>query len=168
MGVPNLLHTADVLWKKRRQSGALVHIYLDVSGSMDGVVGSLYAATLDCEEFLQEAGEAARNCYLPGRYVPSGESETGRLFLLNFVNKYKKSPTAMAALGYDSLRVFLEAYKAAQGQPSEPLGNALHSTTNFEGATGPITVDPVLAVSKALPILKVKDGEFAFVESLEP
>ena len=52
MGVPNLLHPADVLWKKRRQSGALVHIYLDVSGSMDGVLGPLYAAALDCEEFL--------------------------------------------------------------------------------------------------------------------
>ena len=128
----------------------------------------LGTATWDCEEFLQEAGEAARNCYLPGRYVPSGESETGRLFLLNFVNKYKKSPSAMAALGYDSLRVFLEAYKAAQGQPGEPLRNALHTTTNLEGATGPITVDPVLAISKAIPVLKVKDGEFAFVETLEP
>jgi len=52
MGVPNLLHPADVLWKKRRQSGALVHIYLDVSGSMGGVLGPLYAAALDCEEFL--------------------------------------------------------------------------------------------------------------------
>jgi hypothetical protein len=52
MGVPNLLHPADVPWKKRRQSGALVHIYLDVSGSMDGVLGPLYAAALDCEEFL--------------------------------------------------------------------------------------------------------------------
>lgn len=52
MGVPNLLHPADVLWKKRRQSGALVHIYLDVSGSMDGVLGPLYGAALDCEEFL--------------------------------------------------------------------------------------------------------------------
>lgn len=52
MGVPNLLHPSDVPWKKRRQSGALVHIYLDVSGSMDEVLGPLYAAALDCEEFL--------------------------------------------------------------------------------------------------------------------
>jgi hypothetical protein len=52
MGVPNLLHPADVLWKKRRQSGALVHCYLDVSGSMGGVLGPLYAAAQDCEEFL--------------------------------------------------------------------------------------------------------------------
>jgi len=128
----------------------------------------LGTATWDCEEFLQEAGEAARNCFLPGRYVPSGESETGRAFLANFLNKYKKAPTAMAALGYDSLRIFLEAYKTAKGQTGEPLRDALQSTTSFEGATGPITVDPVLSVSRAIPILKVKDGEFAFVETLEP
>lgn len=52
MGVPNLLHPSDVLWNKRRQSGALVHIYLDVSGSMDGCLGPLYGAAQDCEEFL--------------------------------------------------------------------------------------------------------------------
>ncbi|MFM8981524.1 MAG: ABC transporter substrate-binding protein, partial [Spartobacteria bacterium] len=128
----------------------------------------LGTATWDCEEFLQEAGEASRNCYLPGRYVPSGESETGRAFLESFLGKYKKGPTAMSALGYDSLRVFLEAYKTAKGQTGEPLRQALLATTNYEGATGPITVDPVLAVSKAIPILKVKDGEFSFVETLEP
>lgn len=52
LGVPSLLHPADVPWKKRRQSGALVHIYLDVSGSMDQVLGPLYAAAIDCEEYL--------------------------------------------------------------------------------------------------------------------
>ena len=76
--------------------------------------------------------------------------------------------TAMAALGYDSLRVFIEAYRISQGQGAEALRSALEATTNFEGVTGPITIDPVLAVSKALPILKVKDDEFAFVETLEP
>jgi branched-chain amino acid transport system substrate-binding protein len=128
----------------------------------------LGTATWDCDEFLLEAGEAARNCYLPGRYVPSGESDTGRTFLGNYLSKYKKAPNAMAALGYDSLLLFLEAYKGAQGQAGKPLRSLLQTTTNFEGATGLITVDPVLAVSKAIPVLKVKNGEFSFVETLEP
>lgn len=128
----------------------------------------LGTATWDCEEFLKEAGQAARNCYLPGRYVPSGETDFGRAFLANYLNKYKKAPNAMAALGYDSLRVFLGAYRASGGQGAEALRKALEATTNFEGVTGPITIDPVLAVSKAVPILKVKDDEFAFVETLEP
>mgnify|MGYP000557113749 CR=1 FL=1 len=50
----------------------------------------------------------------------------------------------------------------------EPLRVALTETMNFEGATGPITFEPALAISKAVPILKVKDGDFAFVETLVP
>jgi branched-chain amino acid transport system substrate-binding protein len=88
--------------------------------------------------------------------------------LANYLQKHKKAPNAMAALGYDSLRVFLEAYRVSQGEGPEALREALKATTNFQGVTGPITVDPVLAVSKAIPILKVKDNEFAFVETLEP
>jgi branched-chain amino acid transport system substrate-binding protein len=128
----------------------------------------LGTATWDSEEFLKESGEASRNCYLPGRFAPSAETETGRAFMSGFLVKYKKSPAAMSALGYDALRVFLDAYKKAQGQGGEPLKNALEETINFEGATGPITYDPALAISKAIPILKVKDGDFAFVETLVP
>ena len=52
IGVPNLLHPAELRWMKRRHGGALVHIYLDVSGSMDEVIDSLYGATLDCEDLI--------------------------------------------------------------------------------------------------------------------
>ncbi len=128
----------------------------------------LGTATWDCEEFLKESAEASRNCYLPGRYAPSSETETSRAFLAGYLEKFKKAPGAMSALGYDALRVFLEAYKKTNGQTGEPLRAALEETTNFESATGPITIDPALAVSKAIPILKVKDGDFAFVETLVP
>jgi hypothetical protein len=50
--VPSLLHPAEIQWKRRRHSGAFVHIYLDVSGSMNDVFGPLYGATLDCEDLL--------------------------------------------------------------------------------------------------------------------
>jgi len=135
----------------------------------------LGTATWDTEEFLKESAEASRNCYLPGRYVPlsgrkvpSDETETSRAFLAGYLEKYKKAPGAMSAIGYDALRTFLEAYKNAQGQKGEPLRSLLVETTNFEGATGPITIDPALAVSKAIPILTVKDGDFWFVETLVP
>jgi hypothetical protein len=55
-----------------------------------------------------------------------------------------------------------------EGQGGEPMRVALTETMNFEGATGPITFEPALAISKAVPILKVKDGDFAFVETLVP
>lgn len=52
MGLSPLLHPAAIPWKARRESGALVHIYLDVSGSMSGIVDALYGAALDCKALL--------------------------------------------------------------------------------------------------------------------
>lgn len=52
VGVPALLHPTDIPWRQQRQGGSRVHIYLDVSGSMDSILGPLYGAALDCEELL--------------------------------------------------------------------------------------------------------------------
>ena len=48
LGAKPLLHTMSAPWKRHRATGELVHIYLDVSGSMDSVLKDLYGAVLDC------------------------------------------------------------------------------------------------------------------------
>src|ERR1019366_10384375 len=52
LGNEPLLHAAQVPLRRMVRSGEHVHIYLDVSGSMDQVKGPLYGAVLDCEEFV--------------------------------------------------------------------------------------------------------------------
>jgi hypothetical protein len=49
LGQEPLLHTGQVAWRRTVPSGERVHVYLDVSGSMDAVKGPLYGAVLDCE-----------------------------------------------------------------------------------------------------------------------
>ena len=52
LGVEPLLHRGFVSVRRRTPLGERVHVYLDVSGSMDGVKGALYGAILDCKEFV--------------------------------------------------------------------------------------------------------------------
>ena len=52
LGVEPLLHRGFVSVRRRTPVGERVHVYLDVSGSMDGVKGALYGAILDCKEFV--------------------------------------------------------------------------------------------------------------------
>jgi hypothetical protein len=52
LGTPTLLYEAQVPWQRTIRTGERVHIYLDVSGSMDAVKGALYGAVLDCEELV--------------------------------------------------------------------------------------------------------------------
>lgn len=49
LGEEPLLHPGEVAWRRKAPSGERVHVYLDVSGSMDAVKGALYGAVLDCE-----------------------------------------------------------------------------------------------------------------------
>jgi hypothetical protein len=55
LGVEPLLHVNQVPWRHSVRSGERVHVYLDVSGSMDCVKGPLYGAVLDCESLVHPA-----------------------------------------------------------------------------------------------------------------
>lgn len=47
-GVDVLLHDATLTRRQRCRFGKKVHVYPDVSGSMEGVLTALYGAILDC------------------------------------------------------------------------------------------------------------------------
>jgi hypothetical protein len=55
LGHPPLLHQGENQWRRPWRRGERVHVYLDVSGSMDPVKGALYGAALDCAELLHPA-----------------------------------------------------------------------------------------------------------------
>ena len=48
LGFHPLLYQAQVPWARRKPAADRVHVYLDVSGSMETVKGALYGAILDC------------------------------------------------------------------------------------------------------------------------
>ena len=52
LGQEPLLHTGQIAWRRTVASAKRVHVYLDVSGSMDAVKGPLYGAVLDCEALV--------------------------------------------------------------------------------------------------------------------
>lgn len=128
----------------------------------------LGTATWDSEEFLRDAGEAARNCYLPGRFVPGGSTPPGHMFSGNYQQKHGRPASAAAALGYDSLALLASAIITSGGTDPEALRLALSNTTAFPGLTGPISIDPAMSVTRDTPVLKVENGQFTFLETIAP
>jgi hypothetical protein len=53
LGHEPLLHAGQSPLRRTVRAGERVHVYLDVSGSMNEVKGPLYGAVLDCEAFVQ-------------------------------------------------------------------------------------------------------------------
>jgi len=52
MGTTPMLYPAAVATKRRIPSGAQVHVYIDVSGSMTTVLHALYGAVVDCQALV--------------------------------------------------------------------------------------------------------------------
>jgi hypothetical protein len=52
LGSPILLHESSVSGRGRVRAGERVHVYLDVSGSVMGILGVLTAAVRDCSDFV--------------------------------------------------------------------------------------------------------------------
>jgi hypothetical protein len=52
LGFQPLLYQAQVPWTRRKPAADRVHVYLDVSGSMEAVKGALYGAILDCRHHV--------------------------------------------------------------------------------------------------------------------
>jgi branched-chain amino acid transport system substrate-binding protein len=122
----------------------------------------------DSPEFLSAAGDAANDCYIPARYNPEPTTDSGRAFSDAYKLKHSTPPPAMAALGYDALKVLVDAIAASGGIDHEGVGDALRSVVNFSGVTGPITFNPESLISYPISILKAEDGKLVFLETIAP
>ena len=52
LGTEPLLYTGPATIRRRKPSAERVHIYIDVSGSMNGIKGAIYGAVIDCREWV--------------------------------------------------------------------------------------------------------------------
>ena len=74
----------------------------------------------------------------------------------------------MAALGYDSAKVLVDAIRRAGSTDPVKLKEALAATKDFAGVTGKTTLDAQRNATKGAVIMTVKDGKFLFVDTFMP
>lgn len=123
----------------------------------------------EAPELLQIGGTAMEGTYYSTHY----SAEDAAPAVQNFVQKFKarnngESPDAMAALGYDSVYVLVDAIKRAGGTDSAKLRDALAQTKEFSGVTGKTTIDAQRNATKPAVVITIKDGKFKYVETISP
>jgi branched-chain amino acid transport system substrate-binding protein len=77
-------------------------------------------------------------------------------------------PDSLAALGYDSARVAIDAMKRATDSSGPALRDAIAKTKDFPGVAGTITLDENRNPVKSAVVLQVKDGKTVYVTSIAP
>jgi branched-chain amino acid transport system substrate-binding protein len=113
-------------------------------------------------------GTATEGCYYSTHFSPQDTSPAVQNFVKEFKAKYNETPDAMAALGYDSAMILAAAMKTAGTTDGAKVRDALAAEKNFPGVTGNITMDANRNASKAAVILEIKNGQFQYVQTVQP
>jgi len=125
--------------------------------------------TWETPEFIEIGQEHVEGAVLSTFFtseVPiTKESE---VFLEAYRNKYSKEPAAVTALGYDAYILILDAIERAGTADPVAIRDEIAKTEGFEGAAGIITLDENGDAVKDAVIKTVKDGEFVYLETIEP
>lgn len=121
-------------------------------------------------EKLTEIGkDAVEGHYFSTHYHPDVGSESSRRFVANYRKRWNgKNPDALAACGYDSALVLVDAIRRAGTTDGAKVRDALAATKDFDAVTGKITINPQRDASKSAVILQVKDGKFSYLETVQP
>jgi branched-chain amino acid transport system substrate-binding protein len=120
-------------------------------------------------ELLSIGGAAVNGMYFTAHFHRQRiNTELGRKFMQAFDAAYHKPLDAFAALGGDSYFLLTAAMVRAGGTNGPKVAQALATTKNFPGVTGAITMGPNHNPIKGVTILKVKNGKFAYVTTINP
>ena len=121
-------------------------------------------------EKLTEIGkEAVEGTYFSTHYSPDAGGPKGAAFVAAYKKRFNgKLPDAMAALGYDSAMILADAMKRAGVTEGAKVRDALAATKDYDAVTGKITINAKRDAEKSAVILQVKNGKFAYVETIAP
>jgi len=123
----------------------------------------------EAPELIKIGGAAVEGCYYSTHYSPQVDTPAVQAFVAKFKARFDgEVPDAMAALGYDSAEVMVDAIRRAGSTEEPAVRDALAATKDFEGVTGSTTMDKDRNATKSAVVIMVKDGHFKFVQTVAP
>ena len=122
----------------------------------------------DAPQLWDIGGKAMNNSYMSNHYAIDAPSPIVRKFVASYTGRYNYSPDAIAALGYDAMLLLADAIRRAGTTDGQQLREAIAQTTNFQGVTGPITINAGRNATKPVFIVKLLNGKYTYTEAIWP
>lgn len=123
----------------------------------------------ESSKLTEIGGDAVEGSYFSTHYSPAVATEFSKQFVANYAKRWGgQTPDALAACGYDSAIVLIDAIKRAGTTEAKKLRDALAATKDFPAVTGKITINENRDASKSAVILQVKGGKFEYLETVQP
>ncbi len=122
----------------------------------------------EAPELIQIGGEALKNTYYSTHFSSVKATPEVQKFVKAYQAKYNgETPDSMAALGYDSAKVLVDAIRRAGTTEAAKLRDAI-AQTDFVGATGRTKLNAQRDAPKAAVIITVENGRFKFLQDVQP
>ncbi len=152
--VPGYYGEVALIARQARQLGIKVPL---LGG--DGWVG---------DSLLKVAGNALDGCFFSCHFSAQDKSPAVQNFVSKYKAKYGTEPDDMAALGYDSAEILIDAIKRAGTTDGAKLRDAIANTKGYEGVTGKISLNSHRDAEKPAVILTIGNGQMQFVQTVAP
>jgi branched-chain amino acid transport system substrate-binding protein len=113
---------------------------------------------------LANGREALNNTFISNHYSGDNPDPVVQTFVSSYRAKFNREPDSIAALGYDSVKVLVDALTRAGGTEGPKLRDALASA-DVPGVTGRLKMNPERNVDKPAVIQEVTyaNGQIKFV-----
>jgi branched-chain amino acid transport system substrate-binding protein len=126
----------------------------------------------DTPDLVSVAGAAANNVFFTTHALmdATGGTDGIKKFITAYTTEYGHAPeNAVAALGYDTVYLLVDAIKRAGSMDPKGLKSAIESTTGFVGITGAITFSADAHVpQKGVTIIDVENEAFTLGAEVVP
>ena len=122
----------------------------------------------DSPQLWELGGASLNGNYISNHYSVDDPSPAIQKFVADYKGRYKILPDALAALGYDSMKVLADAIQRAGGTEGPKLRDAIAQTKNFAGVTGSISIDKDRNAVKPAVVLKLQDQKFVYNTTIYP
>lgn len=112
--------------------------------------------------------QALNNTFFTNHYSADSTEATSQAFVEAYKKEYNQTPDATAVLGYDGMKLILDAIKRANSVEPQKIKEALAQTKNFNSIIGPTALDQNHDAIKSVVIIEMKDGKQVYKETVKP
>ena len=121
----------------------------------------------DSPDLVKIGGAAVEGGVFSNHFSKDDQSPKVQTFVKAYTTKYGAAPDALAALAYDAAGLFLDAFKTCGSIKGSDIRDAMKNTT-FSGVAGAYKFDENRDPIKSAVILQIKNGQQAYVTTVNP
>jgi branched-chain amino acid transport system substrate-binding protein len=121
----------------------------------------------DSAKLYEIGGEAINGSYFSNHYTTESTDPTVKDFIGRYKARYGEVPDGLAALGYDSGKVLIEALQRSDLSPKS-LRDEISKTKDYAGVTGKITINEQRNAVKSAVVVRVDGNVNRYVTTINP